>query len=113
MHGQAADVVFLPPAAWAAIARSIARIEGVQAWEGTRVFGATLPSCGAGPVLARAGKALDARAAPSCIAQAKAKSSVPGATGAAGSCMAQPGSPAHTAAMSSGAFMFTSIDTSF
>jgi hypothetical protein len=77
------------------------------------VAGATLPSCGAGPVLARAGKALEARGALPCIAQLEAKSSVPGVTGEAGSCMAHPGSPAHTAAMSSGVFIFTSIDTSF
>ena len=90
----------------------MARIEGVQACEGMGIAGATLPSCGAGVVLARAGRALEARGA-SCIAQLDAKSSVPGVTGEAGSCMAHPGSPAHTAAMSSGVFMFTSIDTSF
>lgn len=39
----------------------IARNDGVSAYEGTRVFGATVPSCGAGLTLARAGKALAAR----------------------------------------------------
>jgi hypothetical protein len=101
------------PVARAAIARCIARIEGVQACEAMYVAGATLPSCGSGLVVARAGKALDARGASSCIAQLDAKGSVPGVTGEAGSCMAHPGSPAHTAAISNGVFMFTSIDTSF
>jgi len=91
----------------------MARIEGVQACEAMCVAGATLPSCGSGLVLARAGNALEARGASSCIAQPDAKSSDPGVTGEAGSCMAHPGSPAHTAAISNGVFMFTSIDTSF
>lgn len=77
------------------------------------MFGATLPSCGSGLVLARAGKALAARGTFPGMGQPAAKTSVPGTPGAAGSCRAHPGRAAHAAAISSGVFMFTSIDTPF
>lgn len=72
-----------------------------MACEGTRAAGATVPSCGAGPLLARAGKAPAANTALSGLA------------GAAGSCAAHPGKPAHTTATSKGVFMVTSIDHPF
>jgi hypothetical protein len=72
-------------------------------------------------VLARAGKALEARSVLSCnlscvlssTLQAAANTAVSGLDGAAGSCKVQPGSPAHTAATSNGVFIPTSIDKPF
>ncbi|MFC5461403.1 hypothetical protein [Massilia niabensis] len=97
----------------AAVTLSIARIEGVMACEGTRVLGATVPSWGSGLVLARAGKALEARCELSGTLQAAANTAVSGLVGDAGSCTAHPGSPAHTAATTSGMFMVSSIDMPF
>ena len=95
----------------------MARIDGVITWEGTRVAGATVPSCGSGFVLARAGKAPEAGAAASCMLQAMTKAAVSGLAGASGCAMTQPGNPVHTAARSNGAFVsafiiVTSIETS-
>ena len=64
-----------------AVAAAIARADGVDACEGTRPAAATLPSCGSGRVLARAGKALDARRLSGSAAQGAR-----GCTSASGSC---------------------------
>lgn len=96
----------------AALACCMARIDGVTTCEGTRVFGATVPSCGSGFVLARAGKALAAGGALSGAAQRATGGGAGGASGAL-ACAAHAGHPAHTAAISSGLFISTSIDHSF
>jgi hypothetical protein len=97
------------------LAARIARSEGVTVCDGTRVFGATVPSSGAGLVLARAGKALDARGA-SSSAQSNRGAVLPAVFSIAGSsCWAQAprGSAATTAANSTGLCMAVSIKNPF
>lgn len=103
------------PAASFSLAARIARSEGVTVCDGTRVFGATVPNSGAGLVLARAGKALDARGASSTPAQPDCGAGCAGA-GSGFSCAAalgaSAGSAATMAANSTGVCMAASIQKS-
>lgn len=92
-----------------AVAAAIARTDGVDACDGTRPAAATLPSCGSGRVLARAGKALDARALSAGVAQGAGGAAAVRGSGTAWP-VAQPGKPAQAATISSGMFMATSLD---
>jgi hypothetical protein len=91
-------------------AAAIARLDGVTVCEGTRVFGATVPSCGSGLVLARAGKALSARGGSTRAAQSDCGGALPGPP----SCASAPtGSAATIAANSTGLFIAVSFKTPF
>ena len=87
-----------------AIAAAIARPDGVDACEGTRPAAATLLSCGSGRVLARAGKALDARRLSADTAQGARGAAVVLRSGATWP-VAQPGKPVQAAAINSGMFI--------
>jgi hypothetical protein len=93
-------------------AAAMARLDGVFAYEGTRPAAATLPRCGSGCVPARAGKALDARAAPAFATAQCVDGGAAVACGPTG-CAAHPGKPVQTAAIRSGMFIVTSIDSPF
>jgi hypothetical protein len=91
-------------------AAAIARLDGVSVCEGNRVFGATVPSCGSGFVLARAGKALWARGRSARAAQSACGGALPGFP----SCGSAPaGSPATMAASSTGMFIALSFKSPF
>jgi hypothetical protein len=92
-----------------ALAARIAFKEGVTVCDGTRVFGATVPSSGAGLVLARAGKALDARGASSGAAQPDCGAGFPGASPGSPCAVAPTGSAATMAANSTGLCIAASI----
>ena len=87
----------------------MARLDGVTVCEGTRVLGATVPRCGSGVVLARAGKVPAASGASGVSAQRERGSTLPALLSCAGT---GAGSAVSITATNTGLFIPVSLDMS-